>query len=95
MEVLCPSKFYCCRRHNFAVKHFCETLNTFILLTTTCSSIIHTKHIVAFPSKNSYANSPHCYVTRALPIVFGSEFLLTLKLIEVRSLVQALVRVYM
>ena len=43
------STFHCCRRHKFAIKHFCATLSIFILLTVTCISAIHKGGIVAIP----------------------------------------------
>jgi len=43
------SKFQCCRRRIFAIKRRFATLNIFIVLTVTCSSTIHRKHISEFP----------------------------------------------
>jgi hypothetical protein len=40
------STFYCCRRHKFSI--FLAHSTCCILLTTTCSSTIHTERIVAF-----------------------------------------------
>jgi len=35
--------FYCCRRYKFAIKAFCTTVNTVVLLIVTCTSITHTE----------------------------------------------------
>jgi hypothetical protein len=50
-------------------KHCCATLNTFILLTVTCSSTIHRERIVAFLLQVCLANSLQCcLLIRTLPI---------------------------
>jgi hypothetical protein len=38
------SRFYCCRRHKFVIKHSVF----FILLTVTCSTTVHAEWFVAF-----------------------------------------------
>jgi len=42
------SRFYCCRRHIFAIKVLSTALSILLLLTLTCSSTKHTERIVAF-----------------------------------------------
>ena len=50
-------------------KHCCAVLNTFILLTVTCSPTIHRERIVAFLLQVCLANSLHCcLLIRTLPI---------------------------
>jgi len=43
--------FLCCRRHKFAVNHFCTILHIFTLLTVTPNSTVHTECIVSSPQQ--------------------------------------------
>jgi hypothetical protein len=42
------SKFYFCRRHKFAIKYCCATLDIFVYLRVTCRSATQTEYIVKF-----------------------------------------------
>jgi hypothetical protein len=42
-------RFHCCRRHVFVIKRFLAALSIVVLLTVSCTSTTHIKHIVAFP----------------------------------------------
>ena len=58
---------------NYPRKLWCETVNTFIILTVSCNSKKkkHTKKaLLSFNFNNGYVKAPHCYVIRTLSIPF-------------------------
>jgi len=53
--------------NKFTIKHICAILNSFIFLTVTSISTVHTNALFRSHYKNSYANASQYFVIRILP----------------------------
>ena len=63
-----PITFYCCPRHNFAIKAFLYNTKYFCIVILTHRTTMHNA-LLRLHCNNGCANPSQCYFTRTLPVL--------------------------